>query len=129
MLAPHRAGAVHSEVARLRSGSGGVVLQIALIDELGTQLAQVTQTRVAEQGLNVAPPDVAPLAPEPRLVQAPNGVTSTAEARRRRILDAASGSSPHGALPMRRPRRSLPRPGCTCRRCTNMSAARTSYCC
>jgi AcrR family transcriptional regulator len=80
ILAPHRGGPIRSEIAALPGAGERRLWQVVLRDRAGTALAVVSQTHLTTPP---APPTTIPPPPEAE------GLTTIAEARRRRILDAA----------------------------------------
>ncbi len=78
MLSPHRGGQIRAEIAALPGAGERRLWRVVLRDRAGTALAVVSQTRLAT-----------PPAPPPTPPPGAEGLTSIAEARRRRILDAA----------------------------------------
>jgi len=80
LLSPYEGGPVRADVAWLTAAAGRRLWQVVLRDRAGTALAAVSQTR-----LLAALPEPPAELPRP----APEGLSSIAEARRRRILDAA----------------------------------------
>jgi AcrR family transcriptional regulator len=80
LLAPYPGGPVRADVAWLTAAAGRRLWQVVLRDRAGTALAAVSQTRL----LAALPEPVVTELPRP-----PDGPSGIAEARRRRILDAA----------------------------------------